>query len=385
MENIMSDEKKTKESPNKTSKKTDSASEPTKSADSISKACELLGKIDDFKRYAMPTSSTLDMINSASKIAEIYSNPNSTIISAATKSLVSALGSYNITGSSEIISKYNKLQREILELKENNAQIIEDLVGKKQQNKKLADELNSKNEELKQKNKLSNLLNRVNSQAQEKLFASEEFQNQFNNQTTNAFVVSIDIRRSTDLMLKAREPRLFAEFISSVARELRAVVLGNYGIFDKFTGDGVLAYFPDFYSGKDAGFYCVKTANECHEVFNSIYIQHRNCFTTITKETGLGIGIDYGTINLQQIGGELVIVGTPVVYACRMASAKSGTTLLNQPAFEQLLEKYSSCLDFVETDLEIKNEGVNLAYRVQMNQKKYTCSAPEWTIENKDK
>ena len=378
----MSDEKKAKESPSKTSKKSETSVKPIKSEAVVSKASEILEKINNLQKYNLPTSSTLDIINSASKIAELYSNPNFSIATSVARSVSELLGSQGISGRAEIISKYNKLQRDILELKEDNAKIIEDLFSKKQQNKELAEELNTKNEELKKKNKLSNLLNRVNSQAQEKLFGSEEFQNQFNNQTTNAFVVSIDIRRSTDLMLKAREPRLFAEFISSVASELRAVVLGNYGIFDKFTGDGVLAYFPDFYSGQDAGFYCVKTANECHDVFNSIYTQHRKCFTTITKETGLGIGVDYGTINLQQIGGELVIVGTPVVYACRMSSAKSGTTLLNQPAFEQLLEKYSSCLDFIETDLEIKNEGVTLAYRVQMNQKKYTCSAPEWTTEN---
>ncbi len=70
--------------------------------------------------------------------------------------------------------------------------------------------------------------------------------------------MSIDIRRSTDLMLKAREPRLFADFVTGLCSKLKNLIVNNYGVFDKFTGDGVLAFFPDFYSGPDAGLLAVR-------------------------------------------------------------------------------------------------------------------------------
>jgi adenylate cyclase len=72
--------------------------------------------------------------------------------------------------------------------------------------------------------------------------------------------MAVDLRRSTELMLKSRRPELFAEFILYLAQQLRMIILNNYGIFDKFTGDGVLAFFTDFYSGCDSGFRAITAA-----------------------------------------------------------------------------------------------------------------------------
>jgi hypothetical protein len=36
------------------------------------------------------------------------------------------------------------------------------------------------------------------------------------------------------------------------------------------------------------------------------------------KDTGLGIGIDFGATRLVQMAGGLSVVGAPVVYACRL-------------------------------------------------------------------
>jgi class 3 adenylate cyclase len=180
-------------------------------------------------------------------------------------------------------------------------------------------------------------------------------------------------------MLKARNPRLYAEFITILARQLREIILQNYGIFDKFTGDGVLAFFPDFYTGKDAGYFALKAANDCHEVFAEHYASNKHCFTSILKDIGLGIGIDYGEVQIVQIGGDFTVVGTPVVYACRMGGADAGHTYLNQPAFEKLFESYSAICDFDECEITIKHEGKTLAYGVELNGKGYEPDLPEWT------
>ncbi len=192
--------------------------------------------------------------------------------------------------------------------------------------------------------------------------------------------MSIDIRRSTEMMLKAKNERLYAEFITSLCQELCAIILDNYGVFDKFTGDGILAFFPDFYSGPEAIYYALKAAEDCHKAFNVHYKANRHCFMTVLNEVGLGIGIDCGKAYLANINNDLTIVGSPVVYACRMSGAKYGETLLNQPAFELLGEKYSEYCEFTETELELKHEGRVLAYQVKFHHKPLDISPPNWDV-----
>ena len=199
-----------------------------------------------------------------------------------------------------------------------------------------------------------------------------------NEESCGAFVISIDIRRSTELMLKAREPRLFAEFIRELGLKLSAIVIENLGVFDKFTGDGILAFFPEFYSGPDSGFRVVETADKCHEVFRQHYRENRRCFTAVLRDTGLGIGVDFGKVHMVQIGGALTVVGNPVVYACRMGSAPAGSTLLNQPAYEQIFDSFSAFCDIEETSLPFKHEGDMVAYTAKRNRKDHTPKNPEW-------
>ncbi len=90
--------------------------------------------------------------------------------------------------------------------------------------------------------------------------------------------------------------------------------------------------FPEFFSGKDAGYYALAAADACHATFEKHYRAHRNSFRSVLKDVGLGIGVDYGECHLVLVAGNLTIVGSPVVYACRLGGAPAGLTLLNQPA-----------------------------------------------------
>ncbi len=115
---------------------------------------------------------------------------------------------------------------------------------------------------------MGNLISQVNDEARKKLFESENFRSLFESVSEcESYVLSIDIRRSTELMLKAKHPRLFEKFIVSLCRGLSEIIMGNYGIFDKFTGDGILSFFPDFFSGNDAGLLAIKSSLECHRFF----------------------------------------------------------------------------------------------------------------------
>jgi class 3 adenylate cyclase len=233
--------------------------------------------------------------------------------------------------------------------------------------------------ELRNRERLAFLLNQVHPGAQPLLEADEAFRNQFlASKDCTGFVMSVDIRRSTELMLKARNPELFTAFIGDLSRQLIQIVLESFGVFDKFTGDGILAFFPDFYSGPDAGYHALSASMRCHELFSSHYRRHRHAFISVLQDTGLGIGIDFGKLHLVQVAGALTVFGPPVVYACRLGGAPPGSTLVNQPAFETLSERYGLHFSFEETIQELKHEGATVVHRVRPNSNVYIAQTPEW-------
>ncbi|WP_170267085.1 adenylate/guanylate cyclase domain-containing protein [Brevifollis gellanilyticus] len=117
----------------------------------------------------------------------------------------------------------------------------------KRKHEKANRDLQKSLEQLSQKQELAFLLTRVSTEAHEALLTNSTFRNQFFSSEDRAtFVVSVDIRRSTELMLKARRPDLFAKFISELCTDLEVIIKQSGGVFDKFTGDGILAFFPRF-------------------------------------------------------------------------------------------------------------------------------------------
>jgi class 3 adenylate cyclase len=287
------------------------------------------------------------------------------------------------TGLEEDVRKQQSaLDSEIAKLK----QQIEDSTKALREEKTTAEvlakkksELEEKVKDLTQKERLGFLLDRVNPEGQQALLRSQDFQKKFlDQQESSALVLSIDIRRSTELMLKARTAQAFAHFIINLCFELLEIIKRTYGVVDKFTGDGVLAFYPEFYSGRDAAYYAISAAEQCHAAFRRHYDKNRQSFKSILTDVGLGIGIDYGAVHLVQIAGGLTVVGEPVVYACRLSGAPAGETLLNQPAYEQVANRFSAFCFVNESELEIKHEGRMLAYSVTLNGGMYSSTVPDW-------
>lgn len=195
---------------------------------------------------------------------------------------------------------------------------------------------------------------------------------------TTAFVMSIDIRRSTELMLKANTPKDFSQFITTLADRLTEVIKENNGVADKFTGDGLLSFFPpelvraprakksiaDLVSSDNdpdpvrTGAGVLRAANACHAAFDEVYEEYTTSFGAISLEVGLGIGIDYGPILTTQISGTPTIIGRAVVYACRLSSGPRGSTWLNVGAWKVLKETVS----LLPISPEIKHEGLVRAW-----------------------
>jgi adenylate cyclase len=235
-------------------------------------------------------------------------------------------------------------------------------------------------EQLQRKEALSFVLNRIREDVHEIFLGSESFQAEFlsSKSACSAYVMAVDLRRSTELMLKSRRPELFAKFITELSTKLRSIILKHNGVFDKFTGDGILAFFPTFFSGNDTGYYAVHAADECHRTFTEHYRSHYGSFDTVLKDVGLGIGIDFGDTHLVRLEQELAIVGRPVVYACRMAGVGPGITLLNQPAYEEIFSKFSAYCSFEESQIDVKHEGIHVGYSVKLNKKPFDPAQPEW-------
>ncbi len=269
-----------------------------------------------------------------------------------------------------------KLQAKDVEL----AQVKQEFLAQLSKRDRDQTRLKEKQLELEKQSRLSNILSSIEDAAQKLLLADESFADQFSKGSCSAYVMSVDIRKSTDLMLKTVKPSEFALFIRKLCDSLRLVVLSNHGVFDKFTGDGILAFFPDFYSGEDAGYLSVKAADECHRVFKATYEAHLDCFTTARNDAGLGIGIDCGQVDLVTNLEGLTVVGPPVVYACRFAGAPAHTTLLNQQAYKRIFERYSAFCSFERTAVAVKNEG-DFAYPVVLNGKAYEPKQPPWLVQ----
>ena len=92
----------------------------------------------------------------------------------------------------------------------------------------------------------------------------------------------------------------------------------------------------------------------------------------------ISIGIDFGSVRLVQVGGGLTVVGEPVVYACRLSGGPAKTTLVNQPAFEQIIAQCGAMCFANEQTHEIKHEGSVLAYDVRLNGRAYSPALPDW-------
>jgi class 3 adenylate cyclase len=278
------------------------------------------------------------------------------------------LGKYH-----QAVERSGKLEKELSDLRGQYS----GLLAQKQIDAKKLAELEI---EIKKREKFRHLLSSVGPGAQILLLNDDKFAEQFEEKRAcRGFVMSVDIRRSTELMLKATQPELFAKFITTLCVRLRDIVWECHGLFDKFTGDGILVFFPEFYSGKDAGYLAVLAAEKCHQAFAEEYAKHRPCFQSVIKDAGLGIGIDLGETRLVSVLGNLTVVGTPVVYACRLGGAPPGQTLLNQQAKDHIFSKYSAYSNVVETEIEIKHEGKMVAYRVELNAKKFEeLALPAW-------
>lgn len=310
--------------------------------------------IEDFFK---PMSFTSEMINEMSKINDLKNQ------------LADYPSKYKNLTNNKFIENKLSIDSEIVDLQKK----LHEESKKLQKEKGARERREFLYKELEEKQRSSHILSRIHEDAGEKYLSSDAFKANFNHgNEVESVVISIDIRRSTDLMLKAKSPTDYSDFITGLSEKLSQIIIEHLGIFDKFTGDGILAFFPKFYSGENAIILALLAAQKCHSVFIDHYTQNRNKFTVHIKNVGLGIGIDYGKVSIANTTSELTVVGRPVVYACRFSGAKAGDTLLNLEALEQI-EKLNHPMvkEIDETEIDIKNEGIATAFKIHLDVSKF--------------
>lgn len=339
--------------------------------------------IDEDQDYRIPNVhiGSIRLTGAAMPNRSTFLYPDASIVIPATPDFnVSVSGFQPFSG--QLLLGQQQLEDQIAELRRDQRNLLARLSEKthsEQEKQATIETLRGKLKQESEKQRLQYILERVNGAAKELLLASPEFRAKFE-ETDSCFAItmSLDIRRSTELMLKARRAEEYARFVTELCAKLSDIILRNFGVLDKFTGDGILAFFPDFYSGEDAAYLAVKAADECHQCFSQHYEQNRHCFNSVLMDIGLGIGIDCGQVRLVKVAAGLSVIGTPVVFACRMSAAKAGQTLLNEPAYEQVSLKFGSWVNLQETEIEVKHEGRTLAYAATLSKKPHEPKLPSW-------
>lgn len=169
-----------------------------------------------------------------------------------------------------------------------------------------------------------------------------------------SFVVVADIRHSQDLMTYAVSPDDFRQRMGAFIGKAQEQVWKYHGVFDKFTGDGYLAYFNEEVSNRSKSRIKARTAFlEFVQSQQEFAGQHfgdwlKNVRKLPSGPIGLAIGADYGRIDFRLRTYHLLAVGDAIVWATRMASAaKAGQVVVNNLLYEQLrdLDEYLAFKD----------------------------------------
>lgn len=193
-----------------------------------------------------------------------------------------------------------------------------------------------------------------------------------------AVVVCVDIRKSTDLMLNAMSADAFSKFIQEINEEFSEIFKRNFAVVDKFTGDGILAFFPEFYSGPSPLLDALCASYAIQSAFKHIYEEHADGFKVLL-ETGVGVGIDYGEVKMVKMNQAITVVGPPVVYACRLAGAPAGCVYLNNQAYYKFREE-SEHASAEEVRHKLKNGDAINCFKVNVVDNLPFTEHPEWML-----
>lgn len=209
--------------------------------------------------------------------------------------------------------------------------------------KKLHDDLESRNRLLQQ------VLNRyVAEDVADTILTDPERYLKLGGETREVTVVFVDIRGFTQYTEQHTGPEVIRT-LNEVFKELSRVVFAHKGTFDKYLGDGLMAFFGAPVSSDNDAQRAVAAAMEMQELFARL---QENPDINLTG-LGLGIGLHTGEGVVGNVGSEQVmdytVIGDVVNVAKRLQDmATGGQTLLSAETYEQIKRVKARKLDPVQ-------------------------------------
>jgi CheY-like chemotaxis protein len=159
-----------------------------------------------------------------------------------------------------------------------------------------------------------------------------------------SIVVVGDIRRSQDLMTYAMDEQDFSRRMVEFISTTRSVLNKHGGFFDKFTGDGFLAYFNEAICENYGTNHLDSFTGFVREFTGFCHSHFREWVKFVRKipgePIGLAVGADLGRVSFQSLDYHVVAVSESIVWASRMASAaKAGEVLTNNLLYQALRQR----------------------------------------------
>jgi len=159
-----------------------------------------------------------------------------------------------------------------------------------------------------------------------------------------SIVVIGDIRRSQQLMTYVMDADGFTRLMGSFIQKSMELIQKHRGFFDKFTGDGFIAYFNEEICSRLGSDYV-----DCFHDFvkeetgfvADLFTGWSNRFKSIpTEPVGLAIGCDIGVVDFRDVRNHLIAVGDAVVWAHRMSGeGKAGEIIVHEPLAELIRDR----------------------------------------------
>jgi class 3 adenylate cyclase len=159
-------------------------------------------------------------------------------------------------------------------------------------------------------------------------------------------------------------PKEVIETLNRIFEVLSQVVFTYRGTFDKYLGDGLMAFYGAPVVGDDDAQRALDTALEMHDRFRQLCSEGGDDFTGL----GLGIGLHTGEAVVGNIGSEKVMDYTVVGYVVNVAKrlqeiARGGQILLSEATYRSVKCDLAQKMDSVQ--LPHLQEPIT-AYRIQM-------------------
>lgn len=199
-------------------------------------------------------------------------------------------------------------------------------------------------------------------------FVSDVFVEELSNSDT--IVVVADIRKSQDLMTYGPSADFFRDKILEFTSEMRKIIKNNFGIFDKFTGDGFLCYFNSKLCAKFGKNYYEQMMKAAKEVmlFSDTFFEEwvKNIRKLPPNSSGLTLGIDSGVVKFRDLDSHLFAIGDAIVWANRMSSAgNKNEVIMNNLPFHKLKE-LNPKLEFNIIENVTKGGDAFTAYKINL-------------------